>query len=102
MTAFKSINFFDLVVEKYEDTSGYVVFSFDNTDGNANIFTFDTKEEFEKYFFIQRHPQYPCLRILPTIITDYQGDTIECVINGIEHYINCNNLYGLINGKILR
>jgi len=86
-------NLYDLIKEKIKDYKGYTLFEIKDNDHMVNIFHFETKEEFDNNFEMVKHGYYPGKFPRPKNITKSYGDSVECLIDGEEHYINLRNFY---------
>lgn len=96
---YEDIDFFDLILEKLKSYNGYAVFEISKEEMHSKLFKFDTKEEFEKNFEIKKHLYYPGNMVIP--INKIDGD-YNCLINGEKFYIDEDNLYLVIKGKLSR
>lgn len=91
-------SFFDLTLNKYKDTKGYIIVYFHDEKNYSTVIEFETKEEFEDNFEIKKHPYYPSNVYIPKNIIKQFGDAYECLIDGQEFYIESNEMYLLIDG----
>ena len=98
MASIKSTNIFDLISEKVKGSVGYTLVEL-SKEGDSKIIHFDTKEDFDKDFGMKKHPYYPSDMIVPKNVTGDYGTSMECLIDGVEEYIDLNNLYLFIDGK---
>ncbi len=94
----ESISTFDLLCEKVKDYKGYTVIQVSKEE-HSKIFHFDDKADFDKNFELKPHSYYPCDALYPINVTAEYGDSIECVVDGEEQYLDFNNLYLFIDGK---
>lgn len=99
----KSTNVFDLICDNIKGYKGYTLVEI-SKESDSKIIHYDTKEEFDKYFETKKHPYYPGNMLVPKNITGDYGDSKECVIDDsdISEYIEFNNLYLFIDGKLSR
>jgi hypothetical protein len=92
---YKRIDPFYVALEQLEDTEGYGVISLDEEKQYAEVFHFETKEEFDKYFEIKKHPYYPGNTLEPKL-----DEHEELVIDGTGYYVNENEVYLVIDGEL--
>lgn len=88
---------YSLIKEKIKNYKGYILFEIKDDDHMANIFHFETKEEFEKNFEMKKHGYYPDTYPYPKNVIKNYGDSVECLIDGSEFYINTRNFYLEVN-----
>ena len=99
---YETFDFFDLIVEKLKKNKGYTIFSIEKEEDFCKVFNFETKEEFDKEFTITKHPIYPGNIIAPNNVIESEiGLSDTCIINGQEFILNINELYLMVDGKII-
>ena len=86
-------NIYTLIEEKIKNYKGYVLYEIKDDDHMANIFHFETKEEFDNNFEMKKHSYYPDTYPTPKNIVKSYGDSVECLIDGHEYYICLRNFY---------
>jgi hypothetical protein len=109
---YESVNFFDLIVEKIKKMTGWTVFSISKEENYCQIFNFKTKEDFDKNFYVEKHPIYPGNIVIPrtvieeNVIRNSKGfmpmATDTCIIDGEEFSLEVTELYLIVDGKLMR
>jgi len=97
-------DFFNMVLEVLKAKPGthlFVMRSFDDEQDLCDVFSFESKEEFDKEFETKKHPYYPCSYYLPRTIINSFGNAVDCIINGENLYINLNHPYLIVDGKLV-
>jgi hypothetical protein len=70
-------------------------------DGDCQIFSFDTKEEFEEQFDTKPHAYYPCNMYIPKNIIELFGNSVTCIICDKEYHIDLDSTYLVIDGCLV-
>jgi hypothetical protein len=100
---YETFDFFDLIVTKLKNNKGYTVFSYEKEDLFCKSFNFATKEEFDMEFSITKHSYYPGNILTPkNIVRTENGHVDYCVIDGQQFTIDINELYLMVDGKLVR
>jgi hypothetical protein len=96
---FIETNIVKLMVEKIKDWKGYTILEILHEDNQCNIIHYDTLEEFEKDFKLEKSKYYPHeKRLVPqNIITNGRLD-IKCKVQGRDHYMHIGESYLAIDG----
>jgi len=50
-----NLDLFDLVIEKCKNLKGYTAIGITGDEAGANLYNFETKEEFERVFKLNKH-----------------------------------------------
>jgi hypothetical protein len=102
---YKQFDFFTVIVDTLKLKPGchlFILRTFDDADDLCDVFTFESKEEFDKYFDTKPHPYYPTTTYLPkNIVQEYSDRTYDCVINDKTYYINIRRSYLIVDGKLV-
>lgn len=80
----EGISFFDLMVEKMSTTTGYVIVSFMDEDGQAYVYSYPNREECSKHWTIRGNNTFPL-----------QSFSDEFTVNENESYL-------FVDGKLMR
>lgn len=100
--SYTQVSSFEEGLKKIEPVKGYSIIEDGGPEGtDTQIFHFDTKEEFDANFTQKKHPYYPGSMLIPIHITSTYGDSVDCLIDGDEYYLDLNNLYLAIDGKLV-
>jgi hypothetical protein len=103
---YKQFDFFNVIVDTLKLQPGchfFILKVFDEADDLCDVFSFDSKEEFDKYFDTKPHPYYPCNMYIPkNIVKEYGERTYDCIIGDETYYVNIRNSYLIVDGKLIR
>jgi hypothetical protein len=89
------------VLKAKPGTHLFVMRSFDDEQDLCDVFSFESKEAFDKEFETKKHPHYSCNYYLPRVIIKSFGHNVDCMINGENMYINLNHSYLIVDGKLI-
>jgi len=94
---------FTLIMEKIKDWRGYTVFEILPDDHDCNIFHYETKEEFDNDFRIEKSKYIPYEpKIVPQNIIEGGRQHITCMLQGEERYLHIAESYLAIDGEYFR
>lgn len=91
----EGINIFDVALERLEDFEGHAVISIREEKDYADIFKFESEEEFRESFDIKHNSLYKSNMLIPKL----NGED-ELVIGELSYDVNEYELYHVINGEL--
>ena len=100
---FFDIGLFNMALASLEEDKGYTLIEIlKDADPGINYYHYDTKEDFEKDWETGRNELYKCDTLIPKHIVKQYGTSYSCLLSGAEFYIETNELYLVIDGKLKR
>jgi hypothetical protein len=102
---YKQFNFLDMVAEAMKAKTGchlIIMRPLEDEPDLCDIYSFKSKEEFDKEFETKKHPYYPGNIYIPRIIKRSFGNSVDCVIDGENYYIQLTNIRLIIDGKFVK
>ena len=103
---YKQFDFFSVIVEAFKSKRGthlIVMKPYEDANDLCDVYSFESKEEFDKEFETKKHPYYPGNFYWPRIVEKRYGDyTVDCILNGERTYVCLNHVHLIIDGELVK
>jgi hypothetical protein len=98
---YTQIDFFSMIVESLISKPGTHLFIFMPDEELCDVYTFDSKDDFDKEFETKEHPYYPSRNtyIPRNILSSYDDGDYDCIIDNEKHFVSMRYGYLIVDGK---